>query len=110
MGAAEKGIWRELVSARAPDHFDSAARVLLRQYCEHAALHRALIGQLDPAAPDRDIMKAARAEAATCSTLATKLRLAPSSSMRAEDGRLKETPRPKSPLLGGNVTNFGRAG
>lgn len=90
IGARAARIWRQAIASLPVDALKEGAHPMLRNYCVLAA-NAEHLGRKLAAHPDN---KAVRAEllkvSAAVASLGVKLRLAPSSRLRAADGRLGE--------------------
>ena len=104
LGREAAKVWAEIVASKPPGYFDPGSLVLLETYCGVTVALRKLdakLRELDP--QDREYGRLARLSATLAGTqgaTAVRLRLAHSSRMRYEDGRLNEPALPKNRLLG----------
>jgi hypothetical protein len=111
LSARARTIWCEITTSRPVDFFLPGATTLLAGFCEMAAAQESNLRALAASPSDLEMQKAAREMATTLSSVAVKLRLAVSSSVRADAGILTEkeprVPKGKSDLLfGANVVRF----
>jgi hypothetical protein len=102
-------IWREVVSSRPVDFFDGGSLRLLGQYCRQMAVADRLSAELDATAVSSDTMtgkiKRLAALSASCTTLATKLRISIQSAVHCQSGKISEksTDEGQDDLLAGKA-------
>ena len=96
-----RAIWREVAGSRPPDYFDAASLGLLEGFCVVSAALEVLSPVLAAAPGDRATVARWCQLARMQATLAVKLRLCPSSAMRADSGRLSEPAAPVADRLSG---------
>ena len=89
-------LWREIVQARPPEHFDAGSQPLLQSYV--AVLDHVSRAEVGTPAHARMVKLAV--------TLAVKLRLTVQQNVHRRAGELDERSAPRSSLLGGNIAQF----
>jgi hypothetical protein len=85
-----RALWREITTSRPVDFFSPGATTLLAGFCEMAAAQEGNLRALAGSPADLELQKAAREMATILNSTAVKLRLAVSSSVRADAGILNE--------------------
>jgi hypothetical protein len=99
-----------VVASRAPDFFDPAAAQLLQSFCQLSAVAEVQLHHLSVDPLNAEVHVLAVKTAAQVSSLAVRLRLAPSSAWSAKAGILDErAPGQDSEhelLHGGNIVRF----
>ena len=97
-----KAMWREIVASRPPDYFAPGAAHLLESFVVAVLAARTLAEVVEANPRDEAAAKEWRDFAKVEATLATKLRLAVSSAIRPQSGKLTEKGG-SHPLIGGSA-------
>ena len=98
-----RAMWREIVASRPADYFAPGATQLLAAFVVASVAMRELAPKIATDPGDKDLAEAFRRHSAVAATMATKLRLAVSSAVKAHSGKLTERGGAHGPLIGGDA-------
>ena len=96
-----KAMWREIVRARPADYFGPGSTQLLESFVVASVAVRQIAPLIAADPGDKDLAETLRRHSAVMATMATKLRLAISSAVKAHSGKLAERGGAHGPLIGG---------
>ena len=98
-----KAMWREIVASRPPDYFGPGSAPLLESFVIAVLAARVLGAVVEENPVDKAAADAWLAMVKAKTALATKLRLAVSSTIKPHAGKLNERGGAQHPLIGGNA-------